>query len=115
MSMLGPNTCSDRSLRQLHISVYKFSPSAPRCLVGVVSSVCFHFATLLHWVLLNTRESALIRAHPSLKHFCISVESREELHNYVPYTRVGDLHVASWLISERLFSANNNDETFQPH
>lgn len=83
MSMLGPNTCSDSSLCQLHISIYKLSPSALPYHVGVVSSVCFYFAILLHWVLLNTEESALIRDEPSLKHSFITVESREELRNYV--------------------------------
>lgn len=40
MSMLGPNTCCDFSLCQVHISVYKLSPSALWYHVGVVSSVC---------------------------------------------------------------------------
>lgn len=83
MSMLGPNTCSDSSLCQLHISIYKLSPSALRYHVGVVSSVCFYFAILLHCLLLNRGESALIRDQPSLKHSFITVESREELRNYV--------------------------------
>lgn len=83
MSMLGPNTCSDSSLCQLHISIYKLSPSALRYHVGVVSSVCFYFTILLHWVLLNTGESALIRDQHSLKYSFITVESREELRNYV--------------------------------
>ncbi len=51
--------------------------------MGVVSSVCFYFAILLHWVLLNIEESALIKDQPSLKHSFITVESREELRNYV--------------------------------
>lgn len=29
MSILGPNTCSDSNPGQLHISIYKFSPSVP--------------------------------------------------------------------------------------
>lgn len=48
MSMLGPNTCSDSILCQLYISIYKLSPSALQYHVGVVSSVCFYFAILLH-------------------------------------------------------------------
>lgn len=83
MSMLCPNTCSDSSLCQLHISIYKLSPSVLQYHVGVVSSVCFYFAILLHQVLLNTGESALIRDQPSLKHSFITVERREELCNYV--------------------------------
>lgn len=83
MSMLGPNTCSDSSPCQLHISIYKLSPSAPRYHVGVVSSVCFYFAVLLRCLLLNRGESALIRDQPSLKHSFITAESREELRNYV--------------------------------
>lgn len=56
MSTPGPNTCSGFTFCQLHISVYKLSPSALQCHVGVVSSVCFYFAILLHSVLLNTWE-----------------------------------------------------------
>lgn len=55
------------SLCQLHISIYKLSPSALCYHVGVVSSVCFYFTILLHQVLLNTGESALIRDQPRLK------------------------------------------------
>ena len=100
MSMLGPNTCSDSSLCQLHISIYKLSPSALRCHVGVVSSVCFYFAILLHWVLLNTGESALIRDQPLLKHSFITVESREELHNYA-HPHQGWLFAFSLLVNLR--------------
>lgn len=82
MSMLSPNTCSVSSFCQLHISIYKLSPSALQYHVGVVSSVCFYFAILLHWVILNTGESALIRDQPSLKLSFITVESWEEPHNH---------------------------------
>lgn len=98
MSMLGPNTCSDSSLCQVHISVYKLSPSALRHHVGVVSSVCFYFAILLHWALLNTGEWALIRDQHSLKHLFITVESREELRNYV-HPHQGWLFAFSFLVN----------------
>lgn len=115
-SMLGPNTCSDSSLCQLHISIYKFSPSALRYHVGVVSSVCFYFAILLHWVLLNTGESALIRDQPSLKHSFITVESREELCNYV-HPHQGWLFAFSlpllFVKDQVCFDANKNDASVQ--
>lgn len=98
MSMPGPNTCSGFTFCQLHISVYKLSPSALQCHVGVVSSVCFYFAILLHRALLNTREQALIRDQPPLKDSIITVEGREEPRNYCsPKLKVGYLHLASWL------------------
>lgn len=97
MSMPGPNTCSGFTFCQLHISVYKLSPSALQCHVGVVSSVCFYFAILLHRALLNTREQALIRDQPPLKDSIITAEGREEPRNYCsPKLKVGYLHLASW-------------------
>lgn len=118
MSMLGPNTCSDSCLCQLHISIYKLSPSVLRYHVGVVSSVCFSFAILLHWVILNTRESALIRDQPSLNHSFITLERREELRNYV-HPHQGWVFEFSLLISllkdQVCYDANKNDASvWQP-
>lgn len=104
---------------QLHISVYKLSPSALQCHVGVVSSVCFYFAILLRRALLNTREQALIRDQPPLKDSIITAEGREEPRNYCsPKLKVGYLHLASWLCgggTRSVVGANKRCQSLPEH
>lgn len=83
MSKLGPDTCCAFSLCQVHISIYKLSPSALQRHVGVVSSVCLIFAVLL--LRQNTGESTLIGDQRSCKCSFRRVGSGEELCRVSPH------------------------------